>query len=88
MPAEPPTHEELQEALHRDYVACFTSEAGTRILNELARRYHLGSCSLGSHGEMAFREGQRSVVIDIIAMMRRSIPAQRFVVIGDRFEPF
>ena len=55
-----------------DYRLVFDSEAGQRVLADLARFAHLGHPSYvrGDAMETAFREGERNVVLRILALRR------------------
>ena len=48
----------------RAYKQCFASEAGKLVINDLASRFHMYSTTLSADSnEMAYREGQRSVLL-------------------------
>jgi len=55
-----------------DYRLVFDSEAGQRVLADLARFAHMGHPSYvrGDAMETAFREGERNVVLRILALRR------------------
>ena len=60
---------------HRDYKGTFRGPAGEAVLADLARRFHLTRPSYEpgmDAAEAAFREGQRSVVLHILTMLRLS----------------
>ena len=52
------------DELNQAYKAAFKSQAGELILKDMAARFHMYSTTLAeSPQEMAFREGQRSVLL-------------------------
>ena len=62
-----------------DYRLVFGSEAGRRVLSDLARFAHMGHPSYvrGDALEPAFREGERNAVLRILALLRERRPAHR-----------
>jgi len=55
-----PTAEEIMKS----YLEVFKSNSGQLVLNDLASRFHMYSSTLSADSnEMAFREGQRSVLL-------------------------
>ena len=78
LPAAIPGYDERRR--RADYRAAFGSEAGRRVLADLARFAHMGHPSYvrGDAMETAFREGERNVVLRILALLReRRVEAAR-----------
>ena len=71
MPAAIPGYDERRR--RADYRATFGSEAGLRVLADLARFAHMSHPSYvrGDAMETAFREGERNVVLRILALLRQ-----------------
>lgn len=56
------------------YANCFSTEAGKFVLKDMKRKYHfLGSSFVvGDSNASSFYEGQRSVVLEILSILRSS----------------
>ena len=63
--------ERLRAALRDDARMLFNTEEGTRFLEDLKRRYgvYVPTWSVEPH-ETSFREGQRSVVLYLMSLLR------------------
>lgn len=60
--------EKQQLLLAQDYGDTFATESGKRVLDDLMQRYFMFSHTMGeSHADMAFKEGQRNVVLEILS---------------------
>lgn len=53
--------------MQRDYEAVFGTPEGARVLNHLAKRCYV----LSAHDGSPYWEGQRSVVLEIMSILRR-----------------
>lgn len=70
------TREEIKEA----YAFCFGEQDGDIVLQDLEDRFHINAPTFSKDaGEMAFLEGQRSVVLYIRNMMIKWEPPQQEV---------
>lgn len=70
------TREEIKEA----YAFCFGEQDGDVVLQDLEDRFHINVPTFSKDaGEMAFLEGQRSVVLYIRNMMIKWEPPQQEV---------
>ena len=59
------------------YLQVFKSNAGQLVLNDLASRFHMYSSTLSADSnEMAFREGQRSVLLFILSLISDDKPPE------------
>ena len=62
-----PTIDDIKKQVRMDYGATFNTLHGQNVLADLANRFNMFSThSIGDPIVMAFEEGQRSVVLDII----------------------
>ena len=64
-----PDFEKQIKSLKRDYGITFGSKEGERVIADLRSAYYKRSSFSKDSNEMAFREGQRSVVIRIINLI-------------------
>ena len=64
--------DDLINRRRRDYRLVFESEPGRRVLLALMRQHFIFQTTKvpGDAGESAYREGRRSVVLDIIRVLR------------------
>ena len=66
-----PSDEDELKQLKQDYRITFTSKEGERVLADLrSAYYHRGSFIKGDPYETSHREGQRSVLIRIINLLK------------------
>ena len=66
-----PSDEDELKQLKQDYRITFASKEGERVLADLqSAYYHRGSYSKNDPHETSYREGQRSVIIRIINLMK------------------
>ena len=59
-------------ALRGSYKAVFGSPVGQEVLRDLARRFNFMTSTVGDAHEMAVMEGQRTVILHILTMLRMS----------------
>jgi hypothetical protein len=72
------TEERLREKQHaqmKDYKRVFSSEQGNRVLADLIANHYVMNTTFARHpndpeGTMAFREGQRQVVMRILTILK------------------
>ena len=63
--------EDKLKQLKQDYRITFSSKEGERVLADIqSAYYHRGSYSKNDPHETSYREGQRSVIIRIINLMK------------------
>ena len=63
--------EDKLKQLKQDYRITFSSKEGERVLADIqSAYYHRGSYSKNDPHETSYREGQRSVIIRIIYLMK------------------
>lgn len=66
----------------KDYQDTFTSESGIKVLRDMQMNFHMGS-SIYAPGEdamtMAYRDGQRSVVLHIISNLGRKLDIENLI---------
>ena len=61
------------EDLQTLYKVVLNNDDGHKVLNDLAARFHIhGSTFSNEPNETAFREGQRTVVLFLLAMLREN----------------
>ena len=66
-----PSDEDKLKQLKQDYRITFSSKEGERVLADIqSAYYHRGSYSKNDPHETSYREGQRSVIIRIINLMK------------------
>ena len=66
-----PSDEDILKQLKQDYRITFSSKEGERVLADIqSAYYHRGSYSKNDPHETSYREGQRSVIIRIINLMK------------------
>ena len=66
-----PSDEDILKQLKQDYRITFASKEGERVLADLqSAYYHRGSFIKNDPHETSYREGQRSVIIRIINLMK------------------
>jgi len=54
----------------RDYQSIFKTKEGERVLQDLISRYHILGPVMGENSlEMAFKEGQRNVVLEVLSLI-------------------
>jgi len=62
--------------LYRQYQAALISKEGDTVIKDLSKRYHIDTTSYKS-GEsaydLAYREGQRSVVLYILGILKKDL---------------
>ena len=59
------------EDLRTLYRVVFNNDDGHQVLNDLAARFHIhGSTFSADPNETAYREGQRTVVLFLLSMLR------------------
>lgn len=64
--------DELKQ-LKQDYKITFSSKEGERVLADIkSAYYHRGSYTKNDSHETSYREGQRSVIIRIINLMKEN----------------
>jgi hypothetical protein len=63
---------EKQKARLKDYKACFQNPSGERVLHDLSRNFGMFSTTFTPNEPhtSAFREGQRSVVVQILSVLK------------------
>lgn len=67
------SNKELKQ-LKRDYGITFSSKEGERVIADLKSAYYKRSSFSKDSNEMAYREGQRSVIIRIINLIKEDKP--------------
>ena len=67
------SNKELKQ-LKRDYGITFGSKEGERVMADLQSAYYKRSSFSKDSNEMAYREGQRSVIIRIINIIKEDKP--------------
>tara|TARA_Y100000401_G_scaffold116976_1_gene124190 strand:+ start:3998 stop:4216 length:219 start_codon:yes stop_codon:yes gene_type:complete len=67
------SNKELKQ-LKRDYGITFSSKEGERVMADLKSAYYKRSSFSKDSNEMAYREGQRSVIIRIINLIKEDKP--------------
>tara|TARA_R100000458_G_scaffold58256_1_gene65920 strand:+ start:486 stop:704 length:219 start_codon:yes stop_codon:yes gene_type:complete len=67
------SNKELKQ-LKRDYGITFGSKEGERVMADLKSAYYKRSSFSKDSNEMAYREGQRSVIIRIINLIKEDKP--------------
>jgi len=87
------TQEQAADAaaqLAQDYRTVFAAEAGQRVLADMLARNHAGQSTFSPDAAvMAFREGRRRAVLELLDMINRSPDAQRRLLLtGDTEEVF
>ena len=68
-----PDFEKQIKDLKRDYGITFGSKEGERVIADLRSAYYKRSSFSKDTNEMAYREGQRSVIIRIINLIEEKI---------------
>ena len=67
------SNKELKQ-LKRDYGITFGSKEGERVMADLQSAYYKRSSFSKDSNEMAYREGQRSVIFRIINLIKEDKP--------------
>ncbi len=66
------------EDIRKDYLSCFSSSSGQRVLEDMKKSYGDRCSFTKSPYETAFNEGQRSVYLSILFLMEEiKNPKQR-----------
>ncbi len=88
--ASPDAQDDAGAQLAQDYRTVFAAEAGQRVLADMLARNHAGQSTFSPDAAvMAFREGRRRAVLELLDMINRSPDAQRRLLLtGDTEEVF
>jgi len=72
MPSNKPT---ATAQVKIDFAQTFTTEQGAKVLRHLAKGFHLSDVTHipGDPYETIYREGQRSVILHIMDMMKKNV---------------
>lgn len=83
----PPSNEQAEVSrIRKDMIATFTTEQGQKVLRYLMRRCHLDGTSTTERFdpyESMFRDGERSVIVGILAIMQKPVLSEPKELLGE-----